>query len=229
MDEDCHDGRPSDRQRYTLTDQTKIVVGEPQTVCGLRVQPSDTQTVWSEKIGLQTAPHTIRQVPDARPDGLVCLEPNQQKIQKQSPGTFILAFPLYKTSDFFDIPKDTVREFFLCPRHSERKLQNTPSWSCDRLIESLVNEGWEAVTAKNIMATGGCRPVCLVDQANIAGCVIVECLYTSNTVSPDANCQKEVLGLPFNEFHGNYLPRPMGCWDTLVVVIVRLICKNMYC
>ncbi|XP_054272647.1 uncharacterized protein LOC128992927 [Macrosteles quadrilineatus] len=31
-------------QRYTLTDQTKIVVGEPQTVCGLRVQPTDTQT-----------------------------------------------------------------------------------------------------------------------------------------------------------------------------------------
>ncbi|KAG8287859.1 hypothetical protein J6590_028741 [Homalodisca vitripennis] len=44
MDEDCRDGRPSDRQRYTLTDRTKIVVGEPQTVGGRRVQPSDTQT-----------------------------------------------------------------------------------------------------------------------------------------------------------------------------------------
>ncbi|KAG8285733.1 hypothetical protein J6590_074466 [Homalodisca vitripennis] len=60
-------GRPTDSATHSQTGQ-KIVVGEPQTVGGRRVQPSDTQTVWSEKIGPQTAPYTIRQVPDTRPD-----------------------------------------------------------------------------------------------------------------------------------------------------------------
>ncbi|KAG8264900.1 hypothetical protein J6590_107324, partial [Homalodisca vitripennis] len=60
-------GRPTDSATHSQTGQ-KIVVGEPQTVGGRRVQPSDTQTIWFEKIGPQTAPHTIRQVPDTRPD-----------------------------------------------------------------------------------------------------------------------------------------------------------------
>ncbi|KAG8336769.1 hypothetical protein J6590_038317 [Homalodisca vitripennis] len=60
-------GRPTDSATHSQTGQ-KIVVGEPQTVGGRRVQPSDMQTVWSEKIGPQTAPHTIRQMPDTRPD-----------------------------------------------------------------------------------------------------------------------------------------------------------------
>ncbi|KAG8306122.1 hypothetical protein J6590_055095 [Homalodisca vitripennis] len=68
-------GRPTDSATHSQTGQ-KIVVGEPQTVGGRRVQPSDTQTVWSEKIGPQTAPHTIRQVPDTRPDAILARRPD---------------------------------------------------------------------------------------------------------------------------------------------------------